>query len=279
MTTMVVMGGDWSYTLNEYGVPAGQRYLLFTEGYRKKALRKRWLGWVLSIEFLLFATSHPAWMPNLVVCFIYAAVPLLLVSLIIDIRFWRKARFCPACEAVTHWPGWKTKTDYCHNCGRLLDPAHFLIDPPSILVLSDERYRHEGKPTVKFIAMVILLAIKDRLTEVRFEPGRDECRLYYRCDGEFYDMVPPPRFMYKQISATLKAMAGLASESKPQSGDLQIKLDGQTILARVECQPTELGENVTLWFPESDVSPNIAESLLQRYCRKMDATAAHCQKS
>src|SRR6266496_1291831 len=73
MTTMVVMGGDWSYTLNEYGVPAGQRYLLFTEGYRKKALRKRWLGWVLSIEFLLFATSHPAWMPNLVVCFIYAA--------------------------------------------------------------------------------------------------------------------------------------------------------------------------------------------------------------
>jgi type II secretory ATPase GspE/PulE/Tfp pilus assembly ATPase PilB-like protein len=163
--------------------------------------------------------------------------------------------------------------DHCHTCGRLLDSATFLIDPPGVLNLSDERYRAEGKPTRKLICLIILLAIKDRSTEVRFEPGRDEYRLRYRCNGVFNEMVPPPLHIHNQISSTLKAMANLEPHRRPQTGELQIKVDGHTILVRVETEPSEFGENVILWIPESHDSANAAETWLHSYCRRTPPAA------
>src|SRR5436190_1764890 len=150
------METDRSHTLIEYGVPDGYRNQLFTEGYRKKALRKRWSYWGFSGLYLLHVVTLPAWAPNLLVYLFYAAGPVLLASFFFDLRFWHKVRFCPNCDAVTHWPSWTTTMDFCHNCGRLLDPTSFLIDPPSKLNLNDERYREEGKPIRKLIIMVIL---------------------------------------------------------------------------------------------------------------------------
>jgi hypothetical protein len=44
----------------------------------------------------------------------------------------------------------------------------------------------------KLWAIVLLLAMKDRATEVRYEPWRPEGALRYKVDGVYYDMVPPP---------------------------------------------------------------------------------------
>jgi type IV pilus assembly protein PilB len=145
-----------------------------------------------------------------------------------------------------------------------------LIDPPGLLNLSDERYRNDGKPCVKLLAMVILLGIKDRSTEVRFEPGREEFQLRYRCGGVLYDMVPPPLFLHKTITGLLKAMAGLHPDRRAQAGTMQIKVDHATIDARMETQPTEFGENVIVWFQDIYDVHDEAEALLQRFCRKAD---------
>src|SRR5262249_24214103 len=49
----------------------------------------------------------------------------------------------------------------------------------------------EAAPVRKLINMVFLLAIKDKASDIHFEPFEDEYKMRYRCDGVLYEMVPP----------------------------------------------------------------------------------------
>lgn len=177
-----------------------------------------------------------------------------------------RVQFCPDCNAQYGLPITKPVPAFCPNCQRLLDPARVLLDPPGVLDLTNERYRANSEPVVKLIAVVILLAIKDRSTEIRFEPGDKTFRLCYRCNGVLYDMVPPPLFLRKALSGTLKAMAGLHPEPRPQTGAFRIRTDDFVIVADVESWPTEFGENVIVWL--SDDARSQAASLLASFVRK-----------
>jgi hypothetical protein len=49
-------------------------------------------------------------------------------------------------------------------------------------------------PVRRLVSLVLLLAVKDRATEVRFEPSvaDGEWKLRYEIDGRWYDMAPVP---------------------------------------------------------------------------------------
>ena len=201
---------------------------------------------------------------------------------------WRleRCRFCRECNARYDRRAWGTNPGTCRNCYALLEPEKILVDQPGTLDLTADRYREEPEPVRKIVAMVILLGIKDRTTELRFESGREKYRFSYRLAGTLYDMEPAPRFLSKSISNTLKAMAGLGPERTPQAGMLRIKVANSWIDARIETQPTEFGENIILWIPELNDLPDVgpvaekwADALLERYCRKTVATADRDQRS
>ena len=57
---------------------------------------------------------------------------------------------------------------------------------------------HEGASIAAVfavVALVLLLAVKDRAAEVRFEPKGEEYCLRYLVEGNYYEMVPPPRHL------------------------------------------------------------------------------------
>src|SRR5205823_5753596 len=96
--------------------------------------------------------------------------------------------------------------------------------------------------------MVMLLAIKDRASDIHFEPFEDEYKMRYRCDGVLYEMVPPPRHLAMAISTRIKVMANLdiAERRLPQDGRIELNVGGNSVDMRVSILPTMFGESVVI---------------------------------
>ncbi|MGD2108023.1 MAG: ATPase, T2SS/T4P/T4SS family [Phycisphaerae bacterium] len=103
-------------------------------------------------------------------------------------------------------------------------------------------------PVKKLLNLVLLQAIKDKASDIHFEPFEDEFKMRYRIDGVLYEMVPPPRYVALAISSRIKVMANLdiAERRMPQDGRIELSLKGQPIDLRVSVLPTMFGESVVL---------------------------------
>jgi len=103
-------------------------------------------------------------------------------------------------------------------------------------------------PVKKLLNLVLLQAIKDKASDVHFEPFDDEFKMRYRIDGVLYEMVPPPRYVALAIASRIKVMANLdiAERRLPQDGRIELSLRGMPIDLRVSVLPTMFGESVVL---------------------------------
>lgn len=112
------------------------------------------------------------------------------------------------------------------------------IDLESLMEMQD------AAPVRKLLNMVMLLAIKDRASDIHFEPFEEEYKLRYRCDGVMYEMVPPPRHLAMAISTRIKVMANLdiAERRLPQDGRIELNVGGNQVDMRVSILPTMFGE-------------------------------------
>jgi type IV pilus assembly protein PilB len=103
-------------------------------------------------------------------------------------------------------------------------------------------------PIVRFVNLVLLQAVKDRASDIHFEPFETEFRIRYRVDGALYEMSPPPKHLALPVVSRIKVMANLnISERRlPQDGRINYKLGKRDIDLRVSCLPTQFGESVVL---------------------------------
>jgi type IV pilus assembly protein PilB len=116
------------------------------------------------------------------------------------------------------------------------------IDLESLMEIQD------AAPVRKLINMVFLLAIKDKASDIHFEPFEDEYKMRYRCDGVLYEMVPPPRHLAQAISSRIKVMSNLdiAERRLPQDGRIELNVGGNAVDMRVSVLPTMFGESVVI---------------------------------
>ncbi len=103
-------------------------------------------------------------------------------------------------------------------------------------------------PVKKLLNLVLLQAIKEKASDIHFEPFEDEFKMRYRIDGVLYEMVPPPRYVALAISSRVKVMANLdiAERRLPQDGRIELLVKGAPIDLRVSVLPTMFGESVVL---------------------------------
>ncbi|MSQ93099.1 MAG: type II/IV secretion system protein [Gemmataceae bacterium] len=106
----------------------------------------------------------------------------------------------------------------------------------------------DAAPVRKLLNMIMLLAIKDRASDIHFEPFEDEYKLRYRCDGVMYEMVPPPRHLANAIATRIKVMANLdiAERRLPQDGRIELNVGGNRVDMRVAVLPTMFGESTVI---------------------------------
>ncbi|MFQ5591510.1 MAG: GspE/PulE family protein, partial [Phycisphaerae bacterium] len=114
--------------------------------------------------------------------------------------------------------------------------------------LAELKEMMELNPVKKLLNLVLLQAIKDKASDIHFEPFEDEYKMRYRIDGVLYEMVPPPRYIAMAISSRIKVMANLdiAERRLPQDGRIELMLKGRPIDLRVAVLPTMFGESVVL---------------------------------
>ena len=100
----------------------------------------------------------------------------------------------------------------------------------------------------KLLNLVLLQAIRDKASDVHFEPFETEYKMRYRIDGVLYEMVPPPHHIAVALSSRIKVMANLdiAERRLPQDGRIPLVVGGKPIDLRVSILPTMFGESVVL---------------------------------
>jgi type IV pilus assembly protein PilB len=114
--------------------------------------------------------------------------------------------------------------------------------------LDELRMMIDSNPVKKLLNLVLLQAIKDKASDIHFEPFEDEFKMRYRIDGILYEMVPPPRHIAYAISSRIKVMANLdiAERRMPQDGRVPLMVSQNPVDLRVSVLPTMFGESVVL---------------------------------
>ena len=106
----------------------------------------------------------------------------------------------------------------------------------------------ESNPVKKLVNLVLLQAIRDKASDIHFEPFEDEFKMRYRIDGVLFEMVPPPKHVAMAIASRIKVMAALdiAERRLPQDGRIELLVEGRPVDLRVSVLPTMAGESVVL---------------------------------
>ena len=106
----------------------------------------------------------------------------------------------------------------------------------------------DSSPVRKLINLVLLQAIKDKASDIHFEPFEDEFKMRYRIDGILYEMMPPPAHIAPAIASRIKVMANLdiAERRMPQDGRIELSVNNLPIDLRVSVLPTMFGESVVM---------------------------------
>ncbi len=106
----------------------------------------------------------------------------------------------------------------------------------------------ESNPVKKLLNLVLLQAIRDKASDIHFEPFENEYKMRYRIDGVLYEMIPPPKHIAAALSSRVKVMANLdiAERRLPQDGRISLTVQDNPIDLRVSVLPTMFGESVVL---------------------------------
>ncbi|MHC4552635.1 MAG: GspE/PulE family protein [Planctomycetota bacterium] len=134
--------------------------------------------------------------------------------------------------------------------GELEDDASLaqLAGRDASIDLDDLKDAAESTPVIKLLNLVLMQAIRDKASDIHFEPFEDEYKMRYRIDGVLYEMVPPPKHIAMALSSRIKVMADLdiAERRLPQDGRIPLVMGGNPIDLRVSILPTMFGESVVL---------------------------------
>jgi type IV pilus assembly protein PilB len=103
-------------------------------------------------------------------------------------------------------------------------------------------------PIVRYVDLVLYQAIKEKASDIHFEPFEKDFKIRYRVDGALYEMAPPPVHLALPIISRVKVMANMniAERRIPQDGRIVKQIGEKQVDMRVSTLPTHHGESVVL---------------------------------
>ncbi|HVO90790.1 MAG TPA: type II secretion system ATPase GspE, partial [Casimicrobiaceae bacterium] len=109
-------------------------------------------------------------------------------------------------------------------------------------------------PVIRTINALLLQALRERASDLHFEPYEGRSVVRFRIDGVLRDVIEPPRGLHGALVSRLKIMASLdiAEKRLPQDGRITLKLGDKQVDVRVSTLPTGAGERVVLRLLDKD---------------------------
>ena len=114
--------------------------------------------------------------------------------------------------------------------------------------LADVEAEANSAPIVRYVDLVLYQAIKEKASDIHFEPFEKDFKIRYRVDGALYEMAPPPIHLALPIISRVKVMANMniAERRIPQDGRIVKQVGERQVDMRVSSLPTQHGESVVL---------------------------------
>ncbi|OGW58324.1 MAG: type II secretion system protein GspE [Nitrospirae bacterium RIFCSPHIGHO2_02_FULL_42_12] len=103
-------------------------------------------------------------------------------------------------------------------------------------------------PIIKLINSLLFRSVKERASDLHFEPFERDIIVRFRIDGVLHNILTLPKKFHPSITSRIKIMASLniAEKRLPQDGRISLKIAGKDIDVRVSLIPTSFGERVVL---------------------------------
>jgi len=128
-------------------------------------------------------------------------------------------------------------------------------------------------PIIKLINGVISQAIKERASDIHFEPYEENFIIRYRVDGILQQVLVHDSRLSAPIISRLKIISRLdiAERRKPQDGRVSLSLGAKKVDVRVSTLPSSYGERVVLRLLDKQAAQinlgdlGLPESILSTY--------------
>jgi type IV pilus assembly protein PilB len=116
------------------------------------------------------------------------------------------------------------------------------------LSAADLEAEANSAPIIRYVDLVLYQAIKERASDIHFEPFEKDFKIRYRVDGSLYEMAPPPVHLSLAIISRVKVMSNMniAERRVPQDGRIVKQFGDRQVDMRVSTLPTQYGESVVL---------------------------------
>jgi len=137
------------------------------------------------------------------------------------------------------------------DLARETDLARLMQDMPVTEDLLDSTTQ---APVIRMINALLLQALRERASDLHFEPFEARSVVRFRVDGVLRDIIEPPRALHAALVSRLKIMASLdiAEKRLPQDGRIALKLGDKQVDVRMSTLPTGAGERVVLRLLDRD---------------------------
>jgi len=95
---------------------------------------------------------------------------------------------------------------------------------------------------------ILARAVREKASDVHFEPFEKDYKIRYRIDGVCYDADHPSKNLSLAISSQIKAMSNLniAENILPQNGSIMMDIEGKAVDMKIFTIPTLYGESITI---------------------------------
>src|SRR5664279_3177777 len=142
-------------------------------------------------------------------------------------------------------------TTWADDLARETDLTRLMQDLPVTEDLLDSSTQ---APVIRMINALLLQALRERASDLHFEPYEARSVVRFRVDGSLRDVIEPPRALHAALVSRLKIMASLdiAEKRLPQDGRIALKLGDKQVDVRMSTLPTGSGERVVLRLLDKD---------------------------
>ena len=144
----------------------------------------------------------------------------------------------------------EAKINECYGGeGRAMDDILSQLDAEAIDIdPNNAEAEANSAPIIRYVDLVLYQAIKEKASDIHFEPFEKDFKIRYRVDGALYEMAPPPVHLSLPIISRVKVMANMniAEKRIPQDGRIVKQVGEKQVDMRVSTLPTHHGESVVL---------------------------------
>jgi len=134
--------------------------------------------------------------------------------------------------------------------GKAMDDllAQLKIGGDSNMTQADLEAEANSAPIIRYVDLVLYQAIKEKASDIHFEPFEKDFKIRYRVDGALYEMAPPPQHLAIPILSRVKVMSNMniAERRVPQDGRIVKQVGDKQVDMRVSSLPTQHGESIVL---------------------------------